>query len=717
MSKNDFKYRRIKLAFLIILNVLINTIAISVTTLYASAVGSPSELSASATISHTHRGSTSISGGCYTNPIYHTHIGSQTYGTGCFSQPIYHVHSSACEATGTCNVRRLDQLVYSYSSMSPCPRCGATTAVTFQSTMHHSNCGQPDTVELQGGGCIRCGGNSYDYTHDYTYYGCDKDSSTIEYYEAACGHTEGVDIDSYSLSCGLEEREYGTIIFTNQTPAWTSENVTLNGSLTDNEGVISARNSGAISFSTSDGTIASESTNSIEVSENGTYYMNVSIDSNWFDCSSPSLSLTVCNIDRTPPSVSVDYDTSGVAATSNTITISATDYQPDGTLGAGLPDTPYSFDGGNTWVSSNTYICTRNDTIDIKVRDILGNEYSTSATISNIDDQGPEVTYTLNPDRWYEGDPPRAITIEARDDGAGLHDTPYSYDGGQTWTALNVTTVSEPGDIQVLVRDALGNITEVIIHIEYDIPELEPEEEPEPEEMPEPEEVPEPIIPTEVDDNVGGDDGDYDTTPVSSEVSTPPTLWHVVPIPSPKIVPDSAFRPLSEIPSPVFPEQHASILTLPVPDYIIPSEPKAYKEITYFEQVPTSGVVVDLSIDDNPHIPFYKTTAFKVAMGIGGIIVAMLILLLMFLLLYAGIRVYSYDSVRYRFLSLLPIHRSNRGYHINITNDLISHAYSNQIKIVMGRIYIKRHENELLYVHIEKDWIPIPVQRENVIIL
>ena len=159
------------------------------------------------------------------------------------------------------------------------------------------------------------------------------------------------------------------------------------------------------------------------------------------------------------------------APTIGSITGNPSDYSPaDVTLNiggasdsqSGLAAKPYSFDGGVTWQAENekTYN-TNTNSIQIFVRDAVGHVTKAPALdIDKIDKQGPRYSNVSGiPTEWTSSDV--TLTVDgAKDDGAGLMDKAYSFDGGVTWQAENFCLISANTDhIAILLRDAVGNVT------------------------------------------------------------------------------------------------------------------------------------------------------------------------------------------------------------------------------------------------------------------
>ncbi len=423
-------------------------------------------------ISHSHRGSNESGGSCYSDPVYHVHDGNAEEGGECYQTPVEHHHGDECY--GACQIR-----VVSVKAEDPsiqfCSRgehWGYANIGTLTVEVSHSSCGLGNETKKLFNVCYECFRDKEAYakdqlekTHDALI--CQHSDGEITGYQLSCVKDTGA-VEYYNRSCGLEEKDYGSVTFTRGDSGWTKGPVFLTGVFSDPEGVISQGGYGVVSYSTEDGNIDSQTQAGISVSSNGTYKMRVSVNEDLFDSASAEVALTVSNIDSTAPKINaVTYDNSSVWVINSRITVDAEDVQPDGTPGAGLDDAAYSFDGGVTWQTDNTYTATTPDTVEIRVRDKCGNIASSQAVIENIDDKGPKLNVYSNPEKWKRGDGPRTYTIAAWDEGCGLNVVPYSYDGGVTWTTSNSLELEEEGTYTILVRDGLGNQTSYVITNEY----------------------------------------------------------------------------------------------------------------------------------------------------------------------------------------------------------------------------------------------------------
>ena len=194
------------------------------------------------------------------------------------------------------------------------------------------------------------------------------------------------------------------------------------------------------------------------VTENGTYTLGLAGSGN-VDFS-PTISVTVDHIDNTPPSISSFQTASDAWGSSLQLIVNASDGE------SGLAGEAYSYDGGASWSSSNTYTVTANGAYSVCVKDAVGNVSTAETTVERIDCAPPTISVSTSPsvDSWYDGS--LTVTIQAQDVGGGLADAPYSFDGGATYSVGNSATLSGSGTLEIAVADRAGNVTRLSFHAE-----------------------------------------------------------------------------------------------------------------------------------------------------------------------------------------------------------------------------------------------------------
>lgn len=132
---------------------------------------------------------------------------------------------------------------------------------------------------------------------------------------------------------------------------------------------------------------------------------------------------------------------------------------------APLADKPYSWDGGQTWVTSNRKTVYANGEYPVMVRDKAGAIVSATLIVDNIDVMAPTANVYLYkglPEGVTEGGPENyvwKIKVDADDIGSGIDHIETLWNGG-TYTGLPIVwDVAEPGVYGVVVYDKAGNST------------------------------------------------------------------------------------------------------------------------------------------------------------------------------------------------------------------------------------------------------------------
>ena len=218
------------------------------------------------------------------------------------------------------------------------------------------------------------------------------------------------------------------------------------------------------------------------INDNGTYTVQVDLNNvttTWeLDEKVLNFSVDILCIDITAPSIlNVTQTPTEWTKDKVVITVEAADYQPelDNTndtsndtssekvTGIGLHDMPYSFDGGVTWSNTNRTTVQENKTLNIIVRDALGNQASKTVEVKNIDKTAPTVSLSAtdekNADGYY------ILTATASDAESDLAELAYSWNNGETWNPGPSAKIDTEGTYAVIVRDKVGNTAKASVTI------------------------------------------------------------------------------------------------------------------------------------------------------------------------------------------------------------------------------------------------------------
>ena len=184
--------------------------------------------------------------------------------------------------------------------------------------------------------------------------------------------------------------------------------------------------------------------------------------------------ININNIDNEEPVIdsvkTTPQGSKGGFAKSVLITVEAEDRQ------SGLSSNAFSFDGGATWQSANTFEADRNGAYEICVRDAFHNTLRRTETIEGIDCTVPEIAVTGNPTSTVY----KAVTlrVSAADKETGIASIWYQNDlinipsaiyqspsteGSGSATAEAVINVN--GDYTFYAYDALGNVAQTRVTV------------------------------------------------------------------------------------------------------------------------------------------------------------------------------------------------------------------------------------------------------------
>lgn len=192
----------------------------------------------------------------------------------------------------------------------------------------------------------------------------------------------------------------------------------------------------------------------MEVRKNGKYSVQVrdSADHRIFT------NIDVENIDSTPPDAVLtenSQDSVNGFVKAGKLEVTASDDTE-------LDSSPFCYMNGS-WTDKNEMTVSDNGTYKVKIRDVFGNETQKTCMIKDIDNTAPVIkALTCSMNVSENGFSKNAeLSAEISDNGAGLADEPYSFDGGKTWQSDRILHVSANTVAAFAARDIFGNKSEI----------------------------------------------------------------------------------------------------------------------------------------------------------------------------------------------------------------------------------------------------------------
>ena len=233
---------------------------------------------------------------------------------------------------------------------------------------------------------------------------------------------------------------------------WTATTITLNASASDSGAGLPAQ---PYCF---DGVTWTGAKDYV-ISQNGTYQVKVRDALG----NLVTRSITVDNFDRKAPEgeIRTTYE--------NSMEIDGKTWSKEAALleiqasdeGCGLDEAPYSYDSGESWTMESRQNFEENGIYQVKIRDGLHNIKSVSVEIDGIDKIAPEIKeIEMEPINWKSANAVVKVTATDNEDGCGLAEQAYSFDGGKSWTDKNEVVLSQSAELDIRVRDRLGNMAE-----------------------------------------------------------------------------------------------------------------------------------------------------------------------------------------------------------------------------------------------------------------
>ncbi|MFR8335749.1 MAG: hypothetical protein ACLVAW_03055 [Eisenbergiella massiliensis] len=183
----------------------------------------------------------------------------------------------------------------------------------------------------------------------------------------------------------------------------------------------------------------------LEVAGNGTY--EVMVRDRLGNISSGSF--RVDKIDRTAPAAEAVVRPEGFVKDKAVIILSASDD------GSGLAGRPYSYDGGRTWTADSMQEVEENGDYQAAVR-MRRQHHQADGSGKNMTGIRRKSVFA---DARTLAERKRRADGSRRGSGLRAGCQAFSFDNGRTFQISGRKVIQEPGEIKVLVRDALGNFS------------------------------------------------------------------------------------------------------------------------------------------------------------------------------------------------------------------------------------------------------------------
>lgn len=341
-----------------------------------------------------------------------------------------HNHTGGCYSTKTVQCTATHTMsTENEQGTRHCPNCGGQKSHT---TYVYWDLCQGIGQRFEQGGyhvCNTCGGTSYSW---------------------GSNSSRKHNVSKQVLSCDKSNAATGTLWIKNVVTEWTTESVTLEAGVTIHSSALALAQQ---PYSWDNQASWSDETTR-QVTENGTYTIYAKSSGGTI----VGENITVNNIDRTGPILkAVERSTSDWTNQDVTLSLMAEDLQPEGNLGCGLTDKPYSYDGGEAYVAENRLTVSGNGIYEVQLMDSLGNVGYGQIEVNNIDKEVPVISeMTQINEGWQSQNVIMKVWAQDAEGGSGLHEMPFSIDG-ENWQESPEFLFDENGTYTIYVRDVVGN--------------------------------------------------------------------------------------------------------------------------------------------------------------------------------------------------------------------------------------------------------------------
>lgn len=160
----------------------------------------------------------------------------------------------------------------------------------------------------------------------------------------------------------------------------------------------------------------------------------------------------VCGMDTNTVLAKADFTASVTEWTNQDVTLNVAVTEPV----AGISNAPYTYAFSGGVANGTSCTVSENGTYSVVVTAANGKQMTASLQVNNIDKTPPQII-KCEVDKSYPEYTAANIVLVGKDEGSGLADNAYSFDGGKTFVASGNYPVTKNGTYSIVVKDKAGN--------------------------------------------------------------------------------------------------------------------------------------------------------------------------------------------------------------------------------------------------------------------
>ena len=160
----------------------------------------------------------------------------------------------------------------------------------------------------------------------------------------------------------------------------------------------------------------------------------------------------ICGMNTDTVIAKADFNASTTEWTNGDVTLNVAVSEPI----SGISNAPYTYAFSGGTANGTSCSVSENGTYSVVVTASNGKQMTATLQVGNIDKSAPQIV-RCEVDKEYPEYTAANIVLEGTDEGSGLADNAFSFDGGKTFVASGCYPITANGTYSVVVKDKAGN--------------------------------------------------------------------------------------------------------------------------------------------------------------------------------------------------------------------------------------------------------------------